>query len=290
MPPHTLLTLLLCLLVLVSGCTALDKPVDSITPAKQISDAYKSPEQAAPAPLAEKRTAGSANLAPQAAEPQTPSNQKIINTADLSLQVSDVRKTADLVKEIVTSRDGVIQSSSVYAGREDHYTGVVTVRVPSLQFDETLKEIQNLGKVTTSSVTAQDVTEEYVDLDAQKNALTNQLAQYNRILVQAVNVSEILEVQREIERIQVELDRIIGKMKYLDNRIAFSTITVRLSEPTSVVPSPGYSITSVLSQAIGGFADTIVWLVIVVMTLLPVIILAAIGVIIYSRWKVRRSN
>lgn len=290
MPPHTLLTFLLCLLVLVSGCTALDKPVDSMTPAKQVSDAYQSTEQAVPAPLAENRAAGSVSPAPQASEQQTQSDQKIINTADLSLQVPDVSKTVDLIKEIVTTREGVIQSSSVRAGREDRYTGVVTVRVPSSRFDETLKEIQNLGKVTTSSVTAQDVTEEYVDLDAQKNALTNQLTQYNRILAQAVNVSEILEVQREIERIQVELDRITGKMKYLDNRIAFSTITVRLSEPASVVPTPGYSITSVLSQAIGGFADTVVWLVVMIMTLLPVIILAAIGVVIYSRWKVQRSN
>lgn len=290
MLPHTLLPLLLCLFILVSGCTALDKPVDFVNPGLQVSDTYGASENAVPAPLAEKRAAGGTNLVTQSLEPLTQSDQKIINTADLSLQVSDVRKTADSIKEIVTKSEGVVQSSSVSAGREDKYTGVVTVRVPSSKFDKTLNEIQILGKVTTSSVTAQDVTEEYVDLDAQKNALTNQLSQYNRILGQAVNVSEILEVQREIERIQVELDRITGKMKYLDNRITFSTITVLLSEPASVVPSPGYSITSVISQAIGGFADTVVWLVIMIMTLLPVIIIAAIGVIIYSRWKVRRSN
>ena len=66
-----------------------------------------------------------------------------------------------------------------------------------------------------------------------KQLFPNQLEQYNRILTQAVNVSEILEVQREIERIQVELDRITGKMKYLDTRIAFSVITIRLSEPSA---------------------------------------------------------
>jgi hypothetical protein len=282
---------MLCLLILVSGCTALDKSSDSITPAAHVSDVYGSAEQSvAPAPLVEKRVAGGGNLVSPSSETRTQSDQKIINTADLSLQVSDVSKIADSIKEIVTTNNGVIQSSSVSAGHEDRFTGVVIVRVPSSKFDDTLKAIQNLGKVTTSSITAQDVTEEYVDLDAQKNALSNQLIQYNRILGQAVNVSEILEVQREIERIQVELDRITGKMKYLDNRIAFSTITARLSEPASVVPSPGYSINSVISEAIGGFADTVVWLVIMIMTLLPVIILAVIGIIIYSRWKIRRSG
>ncbi len=294
MLPQTLLSMLLCLLILVSGCTALEKSSYAGSSDSHTMDSYGAAQEAVapvPAPaMAEKRMAGGANPVATQSGSVSPSDQKIINTADLSLQVPDVRKTAESVREIAASVDGVIQSSSVSAGREDRYTGVVTVRVPSAKFDETLKAIQSLGKVITSSVTAQDVTEEYVDLDAQKTALTNQLAQYNRILGQAVNVSEILEVQREIERIQVELDRITGKMKYLDNRVAFSTLTVRLSEPESVVPSTGYSISSVISEAISGFTETVVWLVILIMTLLPVIILAIAGYFIYSRWKIRRSG
>jgi len=292
MLPQTLLSLLLCLLILVSGCTALEKSSDSVFPGSNTMDTYGSAQEAAaPAPaMAEKRMAGGINPVPTPSGSLSPSDQKIINTADLSLQVPDVRKTAESVREIASSVDGAIQSSSVSAGREDRYTGVVTVRVPSAKFEEILKAIQSLGKVITSSVTAQDVTEEYVDLDAQKTALTNQLSQYNRILGQAVNVSEILEVQREIERIQVELDRITGKMKYLDNRVAFSTLTIRLSEPESAVPSTGYSISSVISEAISGFTETVVWLVVLIMTLLPVIILAAAGYFIYSRWKIRRSG
>ncbi len=236
MLPQTLLSLLLCLLILVSGCTALEKSSDSVFSGSNTMDTYGSAQEAAapaPAPMAEKRMAGGTNPVATPSGSLSPSEQKIINTADLSLQVPDVRKAAESVREIASSFDGAIQSSSVSAGREDRYSGVVTVRVPSAKFEETLKAIQSLGKVITSSVTAQDVTEEYVDLDAQKTALTNQLAQYNRILGQAVNVSEILEVQREIERIQVELDRITGKMKYLDNRVAFSTLTIHLSEPES---------------------------------------------------------
>jgi len=291
MLPQTLLSMLLCVLILVSGCTALEKSSDSVFPSNTMDEYGSAQEAAAPAPaMAEKRMAGGASAAASPSESLSSSEQKIINTADLSLQVTDVRKTAESVREIAASVDGTIQSSSVSAGREDRYTCVVTIRVPSAKFEEALKSIQTLGKVLTSSVSAQDVTEEYVDLDAQKTALTNQLAQYNRILGQAVNVSEILQVQREIERVQVELDRITGKMKYMDNRVAFSTLTIRLSEPESAVPTTGYSVSSVISEAISGFTDTVVWLVILVMTLLPVIILAAAGYFIYTRWKIRRSG
>ncbi len=291
MLPQTLLSMLLCVLILVSGCTALEKSSDSVFPSNTMDEYGSAQEAAAPAPaMAEKRMAGGASAAASPSESLSSSEQKIINTADLSLQVPDVRKTAESVREIAASVDGTIQSSSVSAGREDRYTGLITIRVPSAKFDEALKSLQTLGKVLTSSVSAQDVTEEYVDLEAQKIALTNQLAQYNRILGQAVNVSEILQVQREIERVQVELDRITGKMKYMDNRVAFSTLTIRLSEPESAVPTTGYSLSSVISEAISGFTDTVVWLVILVMTLLPVIILAAAGYFIYTRWKIRRSG
>jgi len=292
MPSKILLSLLLCLLIFLSGCTAFEKMSE---PSSQItfdSATYGSGgQEGAPLlPLAEKRTGGEENSNAVPSKSLSSSEQKIIKTAELSIEVTDVRKTLDSIKEIITKEEGTIQSSSVSAGREDRYTGIVTIQIPSDEFDTTQKAFQNLGKVTQSSISAQDVTEEYVDLDARKNALANQLTQYNRILSQAVNVSEILEVQREIERIQVELDRITGRMKYLDNRISFSTITIHLSEPEQVVTSTGYSVASVISDGIAGFSGTVVWLIVLIMTLLPVIIIGIAGYLLYSRWKNRQSG
>lgn len=293
MIPKALFSVLLCILILSSGCTALQKiqepaptGVGYSTDSNRIVGESAAPplQKADSAPVQTDKSTGSGTAS------LSPSDQKIIKSADLQIEVSDVRKTAETIGNIASSKDGVVQSSSVTLGREDQYSGVVTIRIPSQRFDESLKEVQNLGKITSSSVSAQDVTEEYVDLDAQKTALTNQLSQYNRILGQAVNVSEILEVQREIERIQVELDRITGKMKYLDNRVSFSVITIRLSEPAQVVTSTGYSVASVISEGIAGFSGTVVWLVIVVMTLLPLIILGTVGYLLYRRWKIHRTE
>lgn len=218
----------------------------------------------------------------------SPSDQKIIKTADISLEAQNVSITTGKVTEVASRFNGTIQSSLVSAGRQDRYTGSVTIRVPVKEFDPAVAGILVLGKVLSSSLQAEDVTEEYVDLEAQRNALVNQLAQYNRIMAKGENVSDILEVQKEIERVQVELDRIIGKMKYLESRTSYSTITVRISEPAQVEPPGGYSFATVVSDGIAGFIDTIVWLFIAILTLLPLIILVSAGYLVYRRWKRRQ--
>jgi hypothetical protein len=153
----------------------------------------------------------------------------------------------------------------------------VTIRVPAEFFEKTLDEIIAIGKILSRSVQAEDVTEEYVDLDAQRTSLKNQLEQYNRLLSRAENVSEILNVQKEIERVQVQLDRIEGKMKYLDNRISLSTIAVSISEPVQVTTHTRIYSTRVISEGIAGFVDTVVWLFIAILTLLPLLIIGQQG-------------
>jgi hypothetical protein len=278
---------MMVLLILVSGCTALEKSQDASTQGGVVQSEGEYAKMA-PAPSAPRSevdsfkgistTSEDKNEAP-ATEP------KIIKNADLQLEVPDVRKVAADIGKITESAGGSVQSSSIYAGYNNQYSGTVTIHVPQEQFTPVLEELQKLGKITSTSVSSDDVTEEYVDLQAQKTAYTNQLAQYNRILTQAVNVSEILVVQREIERVQVELDRITGRMKYLDSRVSFSVITIRLSEPAQVVTSTGISIASVISEGIEGFTGTLIWLVVAGMTLLPLIIIGGLGFFFYRRWK-----
>jgi len=293
MASHLVIAGLVCILILSAGCTAVEKGQDILSSSSETEGMVHSYERSAPAPepgmsdsvqvSKTKQTGINSGYDP------SPQDQKIIRTADIRLEVSDVRKSAEEIAAIADSVNGVVQSSSVNAGAGNQYSGTVTIRIPSDTFKNIVSRIESLGKLTSSSVSAEDVTEEYVDLTAQKNALENQLTQYNRILSLAVNVSEILEVQKEIERVQVDLDRISGRMKYLDSRISFSTITVRMSEPAAVVTSTGVSAASVISEGISGFVDMVAWLVVMIMTLLPLGILGIAGYALYRRIKKQGS-
>lgn len=276
-----------CTCMLVAGCTATDRLLDQ-TELPGVVPEESAKMMAAPA---SEQYYPSSDVVSEGASRNTasptiiPTDQKIIRTADIQVEVVDVRNSTTKIQSIAERAQGTVQSSSVNAGYNNQYSGTITIRIPSEKFEMVIQEIESLGKVLSSSTSADDVTEEYVDLAAQKNAQTNQLAQYNRILTQAVNVSEILEVQREIERVQVDLDRIVGRMKYLDSRVSLSTISIRLTEPARVTTSTGYSIPSVISEGIEGFVSTLVWLVVACMTFLPLILAGGAGYLIYKRWK-----
>ncbi|MDD5686130.1 MAG: DUF4349 domain-containing protein, partial [Methanoregulaceae archaeon] len=140
-------------------------------------------------------------------------DQMIVQTSSIDLEVQDVTGTLDSIKSIATAHGGYIGSMSVNTRSGDRLYGLATMRVPASSFDPVIEEIKKLGAVKSQSLQADDVTEEYIDLQARRDALSGQLVQYQRIMEKAENVSEILEVQQAIERVQVELDRIDGRLK-----------------------------------------------------------------------------
>lgn len=217
-------------------------------------------------------------------------DQKIIRTASVNLEVGNVTTTLDPLKGIATAHGGYIGSMSVNTQYKDRLYAVLTMRVPAGEFDSTIGEIKTLGTLKSESLSADDVTEEYVDLQARRTALASQLAQYNRIMERAENVSEILEVQVQIERVQVELDRIDGRLKYLDNRVDYGTITVTLEEPEPVGGGGGYSIVSVINESIAGFLAVTAGLIILLISIIPLIILGIIAYVIYRWWKGRTGG
>ena len=290
-----LILLLLIGAMVTAGCTAFEgtQPAsftdDTLSRSKAVSESENFAYAPAPAPQATQAGWGYDEKSSDKPGASLP-DQKIIRIADIKVEVTNVSESAERVKDVAKRYDGLIQSSSVYAGIQNRYSGTVVIRVPAERFDDALADIVAIGRVLSSSVTADDVTEEYVDLVAQRDSLSNQLTQYNRLLAKGQNVSEILVVQKEIERVQVQLDRIVGRMKYLDSRTSFSTITVSLSEPAQVEAPGGYSLPLVISDGIAGFVDTVVWLFIVILTLLPLILLCGAGYWVYQRWKKNRSE
>lgn len=290
-----LILLLLIGAMVTAGCTAFEgtQPAtfteDTLSRSKAAYESENYGYAPAPAPQATQAAWGYDEKSADKTGASLP-EQKIIRIADIKAEVTNVSESAERVKEVAKRHDGQVQSSSVYAGSQNRYSGTVTIRVPAERFDDALADIVAIGRVLSSSVTADDVTEEYVDLVAQRDSLSNQLAQYNRLLAKGQNVSEILDVQKEIERVQVQLDRIVGRMKYLDSRTSFSTITVSLSEPAQVEAPGGYSVPAVISDGIAGFVDTMVWLFIAILTLLPLILLGGAGYWVYQRWKKNRSE
>ncbi|MFA6331779.1 MAG: DUF4349 domain-containing protein [Methanoregula sp.] len=217
------------------------------------------------------------------------SNMKIIRTGSVTLEVEDVTGAVAALQELASAQGGYLSSSSVQ-GSGNRHTGTVVLRVPQARFETTLAGVKSSGTVKSFSTQGEDVTEEYIDLEAQKKSCQVQLAQYYVLMKKAVKVADIIAIQQQIDRVQTELNRLEGRLKYLDSRIDLSTITITLQdpEPEPVHTETGHNFVSAFSKGIEGLCDFIDSIIITVITFLPLLAVAVIGYIVYRIRKGRR--
>jgi len=156
-----------------------------------------------------------------------PQARMVIKTAALSIRVKDVAASYARALQIAESSGGFIQSSSRY--REGGEQAELTIRIPPRGFLPLIAALEALGKTDSKSISGEDVTEEYYDLSAE---LENQLEVRGRLfqlLRQAKKVEEAIAVEQQLERIGSNVNRIRGRMKYLETMVGMSTVTLDIS-------------------------------------------------------------
>ncbi|MDD4136643.1 MAG: DUF4349 domain-containing protein [Methanoregula sp.] len=210
-------------------------------------------------------------------------DMKIIRTGSVTLEVEDVTGTVASLQELATAQGGYFSSSAVQESGSRH-TGTVVLRIPQARFGITLDGVKSAGTVKSVSTQGEDVTGEYIDLAAQKKSYQVQLAQYYVLMKRAVKVADIIAIQQQIDRVQTELNRLEGRLMYLDSRIELSTITITLMEPEPVHAEPGHNFVSAINRGIDGLFGLIDAIIITAITCLPFIVLAGLGLCIY-RWR-----
>lgn len=226
-----------------------------------------------------------------------PSERKIIRNAELTIETDSVTDAQRKVTSVAESHGGLVVNSESQqqtdAGGEASQVITMEVRVPAAQFDATLDEIRGAGRrVTTESIKGQDVTEEYIDLDARLRAQQALEAQFLEIMKQARTVEETLGVQRELANVRTEIEKIEGRRRFLENQTSLSTIKVTL-RPAGFGVS-GYGFFSGLREAFsdGLHAAAVVTLFIIrfIFVLIPVILLLVLPVVLLVRFLSRRGR
>jgi hypothetical protein len=162
--------------------------------------------------------------------------RKVVKTADLGLRSKEVRESAARAQQIAATAGGTVLSSQVYKNG-DSVTADLVLSVPSEEFERVIDELRGLGrKVTTDSISGQDVTEEYVDLESRERNLRATEESLLRLYEKAGNVEEALSIQRELTGIRGEIELIQGRIKYLDQRSTYSQITLGILPVTGPPP------------------------------------------------------
>ncbi len=277
--------------VVIAGCTSTQNSVERST-IMQSSPASVGGSGASYSFVPSAKTVESVPIAPPVPTsnglPGEGIDQKIIKTADISLEVSNVTSAAAAIEQMGTGAGGYVSTTNIGTDYNGQPTGTVILRIPATQFDSTLSGVQGIGKVLSLSTQGQDVTEQYVDVQAQITAYQNQIAQYNVIMKNATKVEDVLAIQQQIDAVQTNLDRVTGQMKYLNSQIDYSTITVSLQEPEPVGGPQGHDFVTAINEGISGFFGVIDAIIIFVISVLPLLIIGGVIYAGYRVWKHKR--
>ena len=167
--------------------------------------------------------------------------RQLIRTGDIELRVNDTEAAGESVREIAAERGGFVAASNREVNErhnETWRTERVVIRVPSESFDDAVAEVEALGEVRSSETRTEDVTDQLVDIEARLENLRAERDRLRELYEQANETDDVLAVQRELADVQEEIERLEAKKASLERDVAYSTITVRLTEEPPDPPEP----------------------------------------------------
>jgi hypothetical protein len=202
---------------------------------KRAADASRAGAAGGPAPAPEPN-----------AEPPSPSTtaRRVIRTAELWMETDAPDGAVSKLTMLADGRGGFVVSSETSQSRDSEgaETAVTTLvfRVPVETFDGALSAVRAMGtRVANEKVTGQDVTEEYVDLEARIRAQRALEEQYISILKGARSIPDVLAVQQKLGDVRTEIERAEGRRRYLESQTSLSTITVHVARHLDAVGAEG---------------------------------------------------
>lgn len=181
----------------------------------------------------------------------------IIKTGSMSVQVDDIDVAVGQATSYATGLGGYVQEQNI-SGSGRFRSATLVLAVPSSQFENAMAAFRAYGEVNSENASGQDVTEEFVDLNSRLTNLEATQTRLRELYEAATDVEETLEVDRELRRIEEEINIVQGRINYLAERAAFSTITLDFSfvaDPVVAEPE-AWNLSYTVNQALADLRDT----------------------------------
>ena len=223
----------------------------------------------------------------------------IIWTADIVLTVKDSKQAIGDVLAAARELGGYVVNTESWLDNDLLYARL-TVRVPADKFEEAMAGLRDMGlKVERESANSDDVTEEYVDLEARLRALGAKEAQLTKLMDQAEDTEAVLAVYERLSATQTEIEQVKGRMSYLEKLSAMATITVTLNpeQPERPVVEEGWRPLSTVRNAarslvgtLQGLGNVVIWFIVYVLPVLLVIVAPIAILLLVIRLLLRRKR
>ena len=219
-------------------------------------------------------------------EKEEPIESKIIKSGELRFQSDDLDKTYNQIQAAVKKYKATIKNDSQNNG-DYELSRNLNIRIPNENFDAFIADIsKDVNYFDRKDISSQDVTEEYIDVASRIKTKKVLEERYFELLKKANKVSEMIEIERQLSEIREEIEAKEGRLKYLQNKVAMSTLNIEFYKPVAqgrkATVSYGGRICNAIISGFNGISNFFIAL----LGIWPVIVtLVALFILIRKRFK-----
>lgn len=183
-------------------------------------------------------------------KPLSFTNRKIIYTARVSLVVENFDGVEQKIKQLVEKYGGYIANADIGRMQGERRKGTWTLRVPVANFEAVLDSAGEIGVPVSRSQNSQDISEEYVDLQARIANKKKLEARLIQLLERPDDkIQHVIEVEKELARVREGIERMEGRLRYLSDRVELTTITLAVREEKEYTPPQAPTFSNRISKA-----------------------------------------
>ena len=212
----------------------------------------------------------------------------IIRTGNATIKVDSLEPAVARLRALATSVGGYVGNTSMQTGSDKLRSATVEIKVPAARWGQLVSGLKPIGTLESVQESAQDVGEEFVDVQARVSTAKRLEARLIDLLANRTGkLSDALQVERELARVREEIERYEGRIRYLRTQTAVSTMTVNVHEPLPVLGShPGDNpIAQAFRDAWRIFVGVIAFLISSLGVLIPLAVIAWVVWMMRGRWR-----
>ncbi len=219
-------------------------------------------------------------------------NRKVIETVHLELRVDSVDGVAGKLPVAVTMAKGYVADSHVM---QSFHTGEWTVRIPNEELPRFLDIVKSWGVVLSQRASAEDVTEQFIDVTARLSAKRVEEERLLQLLKEATGtLADVLAVEQQLQRVRQEIEQAQGRIDYLEHATTFATVHLRAQELFGVSWSDGQPLTAQVGTTFRSSVNMLMLLgrglILIAAALIPWMIVTSIPLTVMVRWIRRRPR
>jgi len=159
-------------------------------------------------------------------------SRKLTKEATISFETKDFKSACTEIRNLISKHQGLINKESNYVQENKDLAASFDARIPAKSFNLFLQEMESVnGKIVDKQITIDDITADYLDVEARLKSKKELEARYIQILAKATKVTEMLEIEKQLNDQRTEIESIEGRFKFMQHEVANNLVHITITEP-----------------------------------------------------------